>query len=893
MTAATLTRLLTRLAVGAAGVLVGMALAWNAAAQDEKAPAIKKSLPKVDDDAPPPVTPKGEPKRAARPAEGEPPGLAAEAEAAGHPAVKELFRKLAVPYDELAPDKGGPKRIEPYPEQRPEWTGETVTVVPLNLNGKPLPSEELKIEAVKRVTPYEDIVLREAQAFLKKRPEEYAPKMGRDEQLVAAEKALAAGARFHKAAVDGKTRRGNGWARVGAPLDRVLKTVRRELLLSYMAKKEWAKAGDLALSLGAEYPDDPDITREIYLLELERLDAGTADGKDESFLALREGLRQYQRANAAAGDDQRTAVVGAKLKAKAAALANEAKALADSKPADALLKLNFAESLDPDLADLGQLRSRLKLRYPILYVGMTELPERVSPTTARTDADRRAVELVFESLIDAVPDAKLGRRFRPNLASRLPLATPLTRELELRPGTQWADPAYGELTANDVRGSLELYGHVATRPQARRLGLLAGVQGVSRPLELKFGLKQGHGDTLGLLDFKVMPAAKMLREQVRGDDLGFSQKPVGSGPFAYAGRETDGSGREFAVFKRNPLYGRRADRLGLPYLSEVRFFKVTATDPSADFRERRMHLYADVPTAQLGTLESAQAGIQAVTRTLTIRPTRSIHVLAVNHRRPIVQSAEMRRGLSLAIDREAVLNDQYRSQRPDAHRALNGPFPPETWACPTNQPPLVNADLGRSLMVDAAAKANTRARLTLVHPTNDPQAGPACFQIKAQVEAAAGSAGDGKSAVQIDVEGLDDAAYAKRVEQQRDFDLAYVRLDYADDLFCLADWFDPEAAGLLGRNLTGYLAEGTGKGDADERFAKLLLEQAQHRDLSGSLVPLTAEIARQFNERTPFIPLWQLDRHLVVHQDLDFNGQNPALIDPVTLFQGAQGWKLK
>src|SRR5262249_8360129 len=47
---------------------------------------------------------------------------------------------------------------------------------------------------------------------------------------------------------------------------------------------------------------------------------------------------------------------------------------------------------------------------PILYVGVRSLPEFLSPATAWTDAERQAVELLFESLVTVGTDPSLGER---------------------------------------------------------------------------------------------------------------------------------------------------------------------------------------------------------------------------------------------------------------------------------------------------------------------------------------------------------------------------------------------------------------------------------------------------------------------------------------------------
>ena len=49
----------------------------------------------------------------------------------------------------------------------------------------------------------------------------------------------------------------------------------------------------------------------------------------------------------------------------------------------------------------------------------------------------------------------------------------------------------------------------------------------------------------------------------------------------------------------------------------------------------------------------------------------------------------------------------------------------------------------------------------------------------------------------------------------------------------------------------------------------------------------------------PFIPLWQLDRYMVVHKDLELYFDNPDvpvsadMLDPAVIFTGVEMWRLK
>jgi len=85
----------------------------------------------------------------------------------------------------------------------------------------------------------------------------------------------------------------------------------------------------------------------------------------------------------------------------------------------------------------------------------------MSPALARSDPERWATELLFESLLQAIPDAELGRRYRPELAASLPALAPLGREFTLTKNARWAGvgETKGEagkmVDARDIFGTLE------------------------------------------------------------------------------------------------------------------------------------------------------------------------------------------------------------------------------------------------------------------------------------------------------------------------------------------------------------------------------------------------------------------------------------------------------
>ena len=60
----------------------------------------------------------------------------------------------------------------------------------------------------------------------------------------------------------------------------------------------------------------------------------------------------------------------------------------------------------------------------------------------------------------------------------------------------------------------------------------------------------------------------------------------------------------------------------------------------------------------------------------------------------------------------------------------------------------------------------------------------------------------------------------------------------------------------------------------------------------------TKRISDAFNDRVPFIPLWQLDRHMLVSNRVKFYADDaepmkPQALNPTTLFGGIARWRLE
>jgi len=91
------------------------------------------------------------------------------------------------------------------------------------------------------------------------------------------------------------------------------------------------------------------------------------------------------------------------------------------------------------------------------------------------------------------------------------------------------------------------------------------------------------------------------------------------------------------------------------------------------------NILPDLTPAEL-KLASIRAGtvLGGKGQVVTAATNRRVHILAVNHRRTAFQNLDLRKGLSLAIDRDEILNELFRVAAPQ-HRKftkpMSGPFP--------------------------------------------------------------------------------------------------------------------------------------------------------------------------------------------------------------------------
>jgi ABC-type oligopeptide transport system substrate-binding subunit len=868
--------------------LVGAVSLWRGddlAAQDNGKKTTKTDEKKggkrveVEDEVPPPVrktitVPEEEGKtRPRRPAASG--NLRLALDKTKHPEVKALFRALLTEHDEIVHknnDPQGPNKIilvEPIPQYVPNpatWKGKQLEVRELKSEGKGNVLQYPK-EILIAVRPYEQLVQKAVEEFLGRHLENRdSNSVPRLDQLLAAEEALSAAVRFHESARQSGRRAGAEWDEVGTSLKRQLFDVLSEQLKVLARAREFDEAFDLAQRLSDDYPDkQAEVAKPLADLLLQA--SNSALGSDQRLHEVRQQLQLLERKFPESADVRQ---VTERLRSRAKELFDEAQILKrDNKIKEAQENLTRAEKIWPGLPGLHAFRVRLTTENPILRVGVRDLPKYLSPCKTASDADRRAVELMFEGLVKLSPDSSGLNHYQPALAEGRPVQVPLGRRFQLPVEAKWSngDP----VSSKDVRYSVGLV------TKGRLPGwwdVLEQAEMRGPPQLVKLTLHQGVLEPLAPMTFKIVPANS------NPDKPDFYKQPVVSGPFEYRGRTSD-SGRECASFVASNNYGLRPNRIGLPRLQEIRFFVykgATGKDVAEEFKPGGIDLALDLTATQFAELKKAPpAGVKL----LGPMPTRRVWFLAVNQRRQDLQNADFRLALARAINREDLLNKHFRSSGAGAaHAALNGPFPADSWACNpklkprADKPSLDPYDPNKARAFwEKAAAAGVPGKLTLSlkYSRDEPGVEEAMKDLSEQLKKEFPD-------LTLNLEPRDGRTLHDEVEVTHSYDLAYYHYDFPDDSYNLWPLLGPGPVNQP--NYLGYVPGGD---------VQAVLQECRSRR-NFTEVQKYAHVLHDYllSKEMPLIPLWSLDAFAAVRDTVE----HPRF-DPLLVFTDAEQWKLK
>jgi ABC-type transport system substrate-binding protein len=836
-------------------------------------PARPRKVINVDDDDPAPAKPKRKPLVPVQ-AEGQT-SLVEALRETKNPTLQALFGELKVPHDALTVrtirDQARTVAIEPeptyYPDEEPSFKNGYIDVWTYDAEWRRSTSST-KHRSALRLQPYEEVVLDRVDALLKSDP--VRVKLTPAEMFRAAETALAAADRFHVSARQTGARRGSEWEPVGKRLHERLFEVQQKRLGTFIAAGDWDGACAYARTLAAAYREQDERTplaAALVRMIQEELPTGAPEEQ------LRRARERFQQLEDIFPGSQAIQAVNRGLRDQAAALLKQAETM--DKAGDhqnARLRLQLARDLCPTLPDLAEALARMEENHPVLRVGVHDLPLNLIPGQAVTDADFRAMELVYEGLVKLYVEPGVGQRYVPALAGAVPRLVPLGREFRIARGAAWSDGT--PVTVGDVKETLRAMrsdtwvGHSTAWNK-----LIEDPVGGGDSFRLSLHLSQGYLDPLSLMSFKVLPS--MLARQPGRLDA----SPVGSGPFKYSKRGTY-LDRRTVQFLANPAYASREGKLGLPRIREIHFVQLApADDPALLLAEGKLDMVLDLSAQQAGD-KNLRNGANAVVRGPI--PSRRVYFLAVNHRAPAVrENVALRRALALAIDRKKILAACF----PDpagtkAHHSLNGLFPAESWPCDKNVPQeLFDAEGARAQTAEAVKVNGEAIRLELKYPDGDAATAAAVQLLCSSVNELLRK--DDKTFIELRPKAVLPQNLREDVEVRHDYQLAYYHYDHASETFWVAPLFDidPQATDSRGSNYLGYI-----DGDLQAQFQRA----RNHRDFSE--VQKAMHMIHQTLVLTmPLIPLWQLDTFLAHRKGMNLDR---LPVDPLVIFNDVENWEL-
>lgn len=267
-----------------------------------------------------------------------------------------------------------------------------------------------------------------------------------------------------------------------------------------------------------------------------------------------------------------------------------------------------------------------------LTLGMQLEPTGLDPTAEASDAIPR---VVFPTVFEGLVHLGVGGTVQPLLATDWTVtADGLTYVFHLRAGVRFQDGT--PFDAETVKFSLErALAPASTNPQKVALSHIDHVD-VIDPLTAAVRLKAPYGSLLQVLGW---PAAVMVSPASADGNL---THPVGTGPYTVA----DWQRGSAITLARNPAYWGPA-----PHLASVTYRFIA--DPAAATAALKA---GDIQGFPAFPAPENIAALKADPRfTVDIAPSEGETLLALNNKRPPFDNVLVRRALSHAVDRQAVI----------------------------------------------------------------------------------------------------------------------------------------------------------------------------------------------------------------------------------------------
>jgi peptide/nickel transport system substrate-binding protein len=304
----------------------------------------------------------------------------------------------------------------------------------------------------------------------------------------------------------------------------------------------------------------------------------------------------------------------------------------------------------------------------------------------------------------------------------------------------------------------------------------------------------------------------------------------------------------------------------LPRIKRIREVRVPRGQSAVGvLRRGDVSLVDHVPPDQLESL--------AATKDIKVGEYKNpvVHVIALDGRNPALRSRSLRRGLSYAIDRKALLEDLVLKHRASgADTVADGPFPRGSYADAPGVKPLESHMWLAKMLVAAARKElnNAPIKLTLEYP--------AIADVEAALDKIAASFRE--AGVEIVTAAVRPAQLESELRTGRRFELAYRTLRSDEPVL--------DAGALL---CPGYDAppEADALASVSSPHVLQLLLQLERAAEWPTARGLAIQIDRESRDELPVIPLWQLVDHYAWRDRLTGPGKTAD-----ELYEGIEKWEI-
>ncbi len=333
-----------------------------------------------------------------------------------------------------------------------------------------------------------------------------------------------------------------------------------------------------------------------------------------------------------------------------------------------------------------------------LHLSISSNPSKLNPLIATDSASGEIADWVFDALLAYDKDG----RIEPRMAKSYRFIDDTTLLFDLRKDIVWSDGV--PFTAEDVVFTYRLITSPKIfTPYASEFRYVKSVEALG-PYRLKVTYKEPYFKALQTWLTAIVPK-HILEHEKDIMTSGFNRRPIGTGPYTLEGFEIS----KDIVLHANPTYFRHR-----PRIDQIVYHFIP--DPSTQFLMLRSHKL-DVGSLTPLQLERQIDGSFRAFYDVYEKISQSYTYLGFNLRDPKFQDPRVREALSLAIDRQELVDILFFGHG----QVCNGPFMPGTFAYnDAVRAPRQNIAHARALLKEAGYDAKHPFSFEIVTNSNNP-----------------------------------------------------------------------------------------------------------------------------------------------------------------------------